>query len=260
MYTIRKLLFCAIPCLFYFTACSTLPDKALYTEPIAKNISVNTLNSQFDVSYTLDCCIMPKKKNDFLSLNIDTMLYTCRLNFSVNNGMESILERFFAISEMADIQNKRNGIRYLGETTLFAYALFKDTVTRLIVTGNMPNHVRFSFFMKDGEKYLLLESFHVQTLDGSLSIDDTIDSIPLRYEDIKKAYAFFHDEETLAATRQKQLHIAAAAKQSKKEAASSKPAVVKTVQDAQAPAQETAANKDAVPVNEVQNPMEKSAK
>ena len=240
MNTITKLLFCSIFCLFYFTACSTLPDQALYTEQIAQNVRMNTLNMQFDVSYTVDCCVMPKKKNDFLSLNIDTMLYTCRLNLSINAGMRTILDRFFAISDMADIQNKQNGIRYLGETSLFAYAFFEDTVTRLIVTSKIPNHVRFSFFMKDGERYLLLESFHVQTLDGPLAIDDAIDSIPLRYEDIKKVYTFFTDEEALAATRQKHLLIAASAKQAKKDATHSGTAVVETLEPAKDSSRETA--------------------
>ncbi|MGP1490098.1 MAG: hypothetical protein ACTTI6_03370 [Treponema sp.] len=190
---------------------------------------MNTLNSQFDVSYSIDCCVMPKKKKDFLSLNIETMLYTCRLNLSIDDGMKTILDRFFTISGMADIQNKQNGIRYLGETTLFAYAFFENTVTRLIVTSKLPNHVRFSFFMKDGEKYLLLESFHVKTLDGLLEIDDVIDSIPLRYEDIKKAYTFFTDKEGLTAIRQKQLLIAKAAKQTKKEAENTEAVVIEAV-------------------------------
>ena len=213
MKIILKIVVLSIVWVLGITGCSTLPDTALYTEPIAKEVSVNTINDQFDVSYTIDCCLMPQKKNDFLSVYIDTMLYTYLLNFSIRHGMKTVLDRFFAISDMADIQNKKNGIRYLGETTLYAYALFENTVTRLIVTDKMPNHVRFRFLLKDGEKYLLLERFHVTTLDGSLTIDDTVDSIPLKYEDIKKAYMFFNDEDTLAATRQKQLHIAATAKQ-----------------------------------------------
>lgn len=251
MHTIRKLLFCSIPCLFYLTACSTLPDQALYTEPIVKDIRMNTLNSQFDVSYSIDCCVMPKKKKDFLSLNIETMLYTCRLNLSIDDGMKAILDRFFTISGMADIQNKQNGIRYLGETTLFAYAFFENTVTRLIVTSKLPNHVRFSFFMKDGEKYLLLESFHVKTLDGLLEIDDVIDSIPLRYEDIKKAYTFFTDKEGLTAIRQKQLLIASSAKQAKKGDKDSKAVVIEAAAPPEAPDAESTADKGAVHTDKV---------
>ena len=103
-----KTAFLAVICILCITGCSSLPDTALYTEPIAKDVSVNTINDQFDVSYTIDCCVMPYKKKDFLSVNIDTMLYTCRLNLSINAGMRTILDRFFAISDMADIQNKQN--------------------------------------------------------------------------------------------------------------------------------------------------------
>ena len=149
----------AVSCILYITGCSSLPDTALYAEPIAKDVSVNTINDQFDVSYTIDCCVMPYKKKDFLSVNIDTMLYTYRLNFSIQRGMKAILDRFFSISEMADMQSKKNGIRYLGETTLYAYALFENSITRLVVNSKIQNHVRFSFLLKDGEKYLLLERF-----------------------------------------------------------------------------------------------------
>ena len=80
--------------------------------------------------------------------------------------------------------------------------------------------------MRDGIKYLLLEGFQVETLDGKLTVDDYIDSIPFNYNDIKKAYDFFIDTEQLEETRQKQLRIANAAEQAKKE----KGAIVKTEQ------------------------------
>ena len=153
-------------CAFCLTACTTLPSKALYTEPIAAGVTVNTANSQFDVVYAIDCCVMPKTKDDFISFKIDTMLYTYRFDFSVNHGMMDILNRFFTISNMADYQNRKNGIQYLGETTLYAYASSADTVSRLVVNGKIPNHVRFSFLLKDGKKYLVLEGFQVETLDG----------------------------------------------------------------------------------------------
>ena len=49
----------AILCVFCFTACTTLPSKALYTEPAVAGVTVNTTNNQFDVVYTIDCCVMP---------------------------------------------------------------------------------------------------------------------------------------------------------------------------------------------------------
>ena len=203
-------------CAFCLTACMTLPAKALYTESAAADVTVNTENSHFDVVYAIDCCVMPNAKNDFISFKIDSMLYTYRLDFSVQHGMKDILDRFFAISHLADLQDRKNGIKYLGETTLYAYASSADTVSRLVAKGKIPNHVRFSFLLKDGKKYLLLDGFQVQTLDGKLTVDDSIDSIPFHYEDIKKVYDFFTDTKGLEETRQKQVQIALAAKQTEK--------------------------------------------
>ena len=207
----------AAVCVFCLTACTTLPSKALYTEPAVTGITVNTENNHFDVVYAIDCCVMPKAKDDFISFKVDTMLYTYRLDFSVNNGMKAILDRFFTISALADSQHKQNGHRYLGETTLYAYASSEETISRLIASGKMANHVRFSFLLKGGKKYLLLEGFQVQTLDGKLAVDDYIDSIPFHYDDIKKVYDFFNDTEQLEENRQKQLQIALAAEQTEKE-------------------------------------------
>ena len=207
----------AILCVFCLTACTTLPFKALYTEPAVAGVTVNTTNNQFDVVYTIDCCVMPKAKDDFISFKVDTMLYTYRFDFLVNNGMKGILERFFAINNIADSQHRQNGQRYLGETTLYAYASSKETISRLIAKGKIANHVRFSFLLKDGKKYLVLEGFQVQTLDGKLAIDDYIDSIPFHYDDIKKAYDFFNDTDQLEENRQKQLQIAIAAKKAEKD-------------------------------------------
>ena len=204
-------------CAFCLTACTTLPSKALYTEPVAAGVTVNTTNNQFDVVYAIDCCVMPKAKDDFISFKVDTMLYTYRLDFSVNHGMKAILDRFFTISDMADSKNRKNGTQYLGEATLYAYAVSADTVGRLIVRGKNPNHVRFNFLLKDGKKYLLLEGFQVETLDGKLTVDDYIDSIPFHYDDIKKAYNFFNDTDQLEEKRQKQLQIAIAAKKAEKD-------------------------------------------
>lgn len=206
-----------VVCTLGLTACTTLPSKALYTEPAVTGVTVNTENNNFDVVYAIDCCVMPKAKNDFISFKVDTMLYTYRLDFSVNNGMKAILDRFFTISALADSQHKQNGHRYLGETTLYAYASSGEIISRLIANGKMANHVRLSFLLKDGKKYLLLEGFQVQTLDGKLAVDDYIDSIPFHYDDIKKVYDFFNDTEQLEENRQKQLQIALAAEQAEKE-------------------------------------------
>jgi len=234
----------AVVCAFCITACTTLPAKALYTESKVTDVTVNTENSHFDVVYAIDCCVMPKAKDDFVSFKVDTMLYTYRFDFSINYGMKGILDQFFTISNLADSQDRNNGIRYLGETTLYAYALSEGSISRLIVNGKKPNHVRFSFLLKDGKKYLLLEGFHVETLDGKLAVDDFIDSIPFRYDDVKKAYDFFHDTEDLEATRQKQLHIARAAEQAGKE----KEAIVETEQ--------TSKNTDSVTVNSEESSAE----
>ena len=203
-------------CAFCLTACMTLPSKALYTEPTVAGITVNTENNRFDVVYAINCCVMPKSKDDFVSFKIDSMLYTYRLDFSIKHGMKDILDRFFAISNMADSQDRKNGIRYLGETTLYAYASSEGTISRLVATGKSANHVRFSFLLKDGKKYLLLEGFQVETLDEKLAVDDYIDSIPFHYNDIKKVYDFFNNRENLEATRQKQLYITHAAEQAEK--------------------------------------------
>ena len=203
-------------CAFCLTACMTLPSKTLYTEPTVAGVTVNTENNRFDVVYAINCCVMPKSKDDFVSFKIDSMLYTYRLDFSIKHGMKDILDRFFAISDMADSQDRKNGIRYLGETTLYAYASSEGTISRLVATGKSANHVRFSFLLKDGKKYLLLEGFQVETLDEKLAVDDYIDSIPFHYNDIKKVYDFFNNRENLEATRQKQLHITNAAEQAEK--------------------------------------------
>lgn len=206
----------AVLCVFCMTACTTLPPQALYTEPAAAGVTVNTANSQFDVVYAIDCCMMPQAKDDFISFKVDTMLYAYRFDFSVNHGMKAILDRFFTISNMADTKNRKNGTQYLGEMTLYAYAVSADTVGRLIVSGKNPNYVRFGFLLKDGKKYLLLEGFHIETVDGKLAVDDYIDSIPFHYDDIKKAYNFFNDTDQLEENRQKQLQVAIAAKKAEK--------------------------------------------
>lgn len=216
----------AVLCTFCITACKTLPAKALYTEPAVADVTVNTKNNHFDVVYAINCCVMPKAIDDFVSFKVDTMLYTYRFDFSMHHGMKDILDRFLTVSNMADVQGRKNGTQYLGETTLYAYASSADKVSRLVANGKVANHVRFSFLMRDGIKYLLLEGFQVETLDGKLTVDDYIDSIPFNYNDIKKAYDFFIDTEQLEETRQKQLRIANAAEQAKKE----KGAIVKTEQ------------------------------
>ena len=203
----------AAVCAFCLTACTTLPLKALYTEPIVADIAVDTENDRFDVIYAIDCCVMPKPKDDFVSLKVNTMLCTYRFDFSMNYGMKNILDRFFTISAMADSQKRKNGMQYLGETTLYAYALSEDTLSRLVADGRIANHVRLRFLLKDGKKYLLLEGFHVKTLDGKLAIDDDIDSIAFRYDDIKKVYDFFNNTEVLEMTRQQQMQIMLAAQQ-----------------------------------------------
>lgn len=213
----KAALFPAVICAACLIGCTTLPSKALYREPTAAGVTVNTTDNHFDVVYAIDCCLMPKAKDDFISFKVDTMLYTYRFDFSVSNGMKAILDRFFTISNIADSQHRKNGQRYLGETTLYAYASSKETISRLVAKGKIANHVRFSFLLKDGKKYLVLEGFQVETLDGKLVIDDYIDSIPFHYEDIKKAYDFFCNAENLETTRQKQLHIALAAKQAEKD-------------------------------------------
>ena len=214
---LKRALIPVVLCTFCLTACMTLPSKALYTESTVAGVAVNTENNRFDVVYTIDCCVMPKSKDDFVSVKIDSMLYTYRLDFSMKYGMKDILVRFFAISNMADSQDRKNGIRYLGETTLYAYASSEGIISRLVATGKSANHVRFSFLLKDGKKYLLLEGFQVQTLDRKLAVDDYIDSIPFHYDDIKKAYDFFSNTEDLEATRQKQLQIILEAEQAEKE-------------------------------------------
>lgn len=213
---LKRALIPIVLCAFCLTACMTLPSKALYTEPAVAGVTVNTENNRFDVVYAINCCVMPKSKDDFVSFKIDSMLYTYRLDFSIKHGMKDILDRFFAISDMADSQDRKNGIRYLGETTLYAYASSEGTISRLVATGKSANHVRFSFLLKDGKKYLLLEGFQVETLDEKLAVDDYIDSIPFHYNDIKKVYDFFNNRENLEATRQKQLHITNAAEQAEK--------------------------------------------
>lgn len=207
----------AVVCVFCLTACTTLPSKALYIDPAVAGVTVNTENAHFDVVYAIDCCVMPKAKDDFISFKIDTMLYTYRLDFAVNHGMKDILDSFFTVSKLAASQNRNNGIRYLGETTLYAYASSENTISRLIVNGKSANHVRFSFLLKEGKKYLLLEGFQVETLDKKLAVDDFIDSIPFHYDDIKKVYNFFTDRKGLEETRRKQLQIVLAAKQAKKD-------------------------------------------
>ena len=133
-------------CAFCLTACTTLPSKALYTESAAAGVTVNTANSQFDVVYTIDCCVMPQAKDDFISFKVDTMLYAYRFDFSVNHGMKAILDRFFTISNMADTKNRKNGTQYLGEMTLYAYAVSADTVGRLIVSGKIPTMRGSAFY------------------------------------------------------------------------------------------------------------------
>jgi len=132
---LKTVLIPAVICMFCLTACTTLPLKALYTDPIAADIAVDTVNSRFDVVYAIDCCVMPKPKDDFVSLKVNTMLCTYRFDFSMNYGMKNILDRFFTISAMADSQKRKNGMQYLGETTLYAYALSEDTLSRLVADG-----------------------------------------------------------------------------------------------------------------------------
>ena len=171
---------------------------------------------------------------------------------------------------MADMQSKKNGIRYLGETTLYAYALFENSITRLVVNSKIQNHVRFSFLLKDGEKYLLLERFQVTTLDGPLTIDDTVDSIPFKYEDIKKVYDFFNNEESLESVRQKQLHIAAAMKQAdmnadqattslhiSDETSPAENTVTSVADDRVMPTEAAASSIEADPVGDAHQPLDK---
>lgn len=190
--------------------CTTQPPRSLYVEPAVSERAAETTASHYDVSYAIDCHIMKKKRSDFISFKINTMLYAYRLDFIVQQDIKHILEDFFRVSEIARTQHKKNGRHDLGSSTLYAYALLEDSATRLIVQGRQPNYVDFSFLLQDGEQYLVIEGFQAQTLEGSLKINSYIDGIPIRYDDIKKAYDFFNDEQALESLRIKQQQLPSA--------------------------------------------------
>lgn len=208
MNTIIKTVLISMVLMCLLTGCNSLPPNTLYTEPIAGNVEVTAADSDLDISYSINCHLMQRKKDDFISFTVDTMLYTYRLDFSVYTDMRKILDKFFHISEMASARHKKNGKQYLGEAILYAYASCHDTQTRLSVTGQVPNRLRFSFLMKNGEKFLLLEGFHAKTIDGKLPVDNYVNGVPFRYDDIKKAYDFFSNDQAVAESRMKQMQIA----------------------------------------------------
>ncbi|MEL3906482.1 MAG: hypothetical protein P1P65_05575 [Treponema sp.] len=212
MKTIIKTGLISVILMCLLSGCSSLPPRTLYMEPIVGSTEIHTASANYDVSYSIDGYLMQRKRKDFLSFKIDTMLYTYRLDFWADKDLKSIFDRFFTISEMAAVHQKKNGSQYLGDAVLYAYASFQDKTARLSVKSTVPNRVRFSFLMKDGEQFLLLEGFHAQTIDGNLSVDDYVDAVPFRYADIKKAYDFFADTEKREGIRLKQLQIKKAAK------------------------------------------------
>lgn len=198
----RKLCLLTI-CLTILTGCASVPETALFAEPIVYSTDTVSLPSNFDLSYSMHYQVMNKAAKDCVSIRVKTMLYDYRFDFLVSKDITKIFNHFLQISEMAEKQQRKNGFEHLAASTLHAYAYSENTVARVVVDGIKPNWLGFSFLLRDGERYLVIDGFKAESLSSALPINSKIESILLKYDDVKKMTEFLHDTDTIEELRKK---------------------------------------------------------
>ena len=159
-----------------FVGCSTLPRNPLHSQTIAKEKRTKTLESDFDVLYTLSYNLTQKAKDDFVSIELDSLLYKARLDFDSYTSFKSILESFFRIVETAKKDNIRNGAGSLGSTELYCFIHSKIDET-------------------------ILNSFSARPINPKNDFIVSFESVPISLEDAKLLYDFISDEDALEKIR-----------------------------------------------------------
>lgn len=186
-----------------FVGCSTLPRNSLHSQTIAKEKRTKTLESDFDVLYTLSYNLTQKAKDDFVSIELDSLLYKARLDFDSYTSFKSILESFFRIVETAKKDNIRNGAGSLGSTELYCFIHSKidETIERFLIIGGKENHLEFGFLLKENQAYLVLNSFSARPINPKNDFIVYFESVPISLEDAKLLYDFISDEDALEKIR-----------------------------------------------------------
>ncbi len=196
----KKLIMLLIFVLF-FTGCKTLPLKGIYTKNIAQNKEIKTLESGFDISYSIDFNMAQKTKDDYVSFTLINTVHKYRLDFYANNEIKKIISDFIAINEQAVKSGYKDGTEIIGISLLYCYVFqdieSDDNATRLDAALEGKNAVQFGFLVKNKIPYLVLKKFHVKKIYGKQEINDNIESIAFYYDDIKKLYDFMNDADSI---------------------------------------------------------------
>lgn len=251
----RKLCVWSI-CVVMLTGCMSVPEKELFAEPIVYNTDTVSLPSNFDLSYSMHYQIMNNPAKDRVSIRVRTMLYDYRFDFSASKDIANIFNRFLHIAAMAENQQRKNGFEHLAESTLHAYAYSGNTVTRILVDGTKPNWLGFSFLLKDGERYLVIDGFKAESLSPALPIKSKIESIVLKYDDVKKMNDFLREKTTIEEIRKKHRVIQKNAIQPEPAAAEHEISVITLNADTKAELEETMSGESAVEAAASEKPAE----
>lgn len=200
-----------IPLIFIllFTGCKTLPLTGIYTKNIAQNKEVKTLESAFDISYSIDFTMAKKSNDDYISFTLINTVHKYRLDFYANNEIKKILSDFMMMNETAAKNGYKDGTEIIGTSLLYCYVFqdmeSEDNATRLDANAAGKNAVQFGFLVKNKASYLVLKKFHVQKIYGKQEIDDNIESIAFYYDDIKKLYDFMTDTDSIKNIRMEKI-------------------------------------------------------
>ncbi|AGT45212.1 hypothetical protein [Treponema pedis] len=200
----KKIIFLVFMSL-YLVSCTTLPLTGIYGHNIANNVEVNTLESGFDISYSIDFNIGKDAKNDYISFTLYNTVHKYRLDFYANKEIKKIIADVIALNEYVGQHGKKYGSEKIGTSLLYCYSFSgiggNEEITRLDANADGKNAVEFSFLVKDKNTYLVLNKFHIKRIYGEQTLDDDVESIPFYYSDIKKLYDFMNNAEYIDKVR-----------------------------------------------------------
>lgn len=187
----------------FFAGCATLPKTSIHSQSIAKEKRVQTLESGFDVSYAVSYNLNKSEKDDFISIELDSLLYKTRLDFDSSASFKTILEYFFKIVETAKKDNIRNGSGLLGSTELYCFINSKidESMERFLILNSKENHLEFGFLLKDNNSYLVVKSFRAKPINPKREFIISFESVPISFEDAKSLYNFMSDQERIEKIR-----------------------------------------------------------
>lgn len=209
-----KKLIMPLMCILVFTGCKTLPLTGIYTKNIVENKEIKTLESGFDISYSIDFNMAKNSKEDYISFTLINTVHKYRLDFYAHNEIKNIISDFITMNEKAAKNGYKDGTEIIGTSLLYCYVFQdsenEDNATRLDANVEGKNAVQFGFLVKNKAPYLVLKKFRVKKIYGNQEIDDNIESVIFYYDDIKKLYDFMNDADSIKNIRMEKISETAA--------------------------------------------------